>query len=55
MAAKKKEERPVTHICDICGKVIEGDHVFIRIKRATELHIHYGCMNQRGDKDVRQE
>lgn len=27
MAAKKKEERPVTHICDICGKVIERPRV----------------------------
>lgn len=45
MAVKKKDAPPQTHICYICGEVISGDHVYIRMKRRTELHIHYGCMN----------
>lgn len=45
MAVKKKDASPQTYICYICGKVISGDHVYIRTRRRTELRIHYECMN----------
>lgn len=32
------------YICPECGKQIGGDHVVIRTRRNTELHIHYGCI-----------
>lgn len=41
---KKKESKPVKHICYVCGQEIEGDHVYIKTRRKTELHIHFGCM-----------
>lgn len=50
MAAKKKDV-PQAHICYICGEVISGDHVYIRTKRRTELHIHYDCMNTGRGRD----
>lgn len=45
MAVKKKDAPPQEYICSTCGGVISGDHIYIRTKRQTELHIHYGCMN----------
>lgn len=50
MAAKKKDV-PQAHICYICGEVISGDHVYIRTKRRTELHIHYDCMKTGRGRD----
>ena len=44
-AVKKKEEKPVTHLCYVCGKEISGDHIYIQTKRKTNLHIHFECMN----------
>ena len=44
MPAKKKEDKPQTYLCYICGKEICGEHVYIKTKRRTELHIHFGCM-----------
>ena len=47
MPAKKKAGGPPpveTHICYICGKEIHGDHVYIKTKRRTELHIHFECV-----------
>ena len=37
-------------ICDVCGKLISGDHVEIKTRRETELHIHYECV-RRGEND----
>ena len=37
-------------ICDVCGKLISGDHVEIKTRRGTELHIHYECV-RRGEND----
>lgn len=51
MEAKKKTDAPQEYICYICGKVISGDHVYIRTKRRTELRIHYGCMDVRRKKE----
>lgn len=39
----------VMPICYICNKEISGDHVYIKTKRRTELHIHFECM--KGDQD----
>lgn len=36
--------------CDVCGKLISGDHVEIKTRRGTELHIHYECV-RRGEND----
>ena len=30
------------YLCSECGKPIEGDHVYIKTKRGTELH-HLPC------------
>lgn len=51
--AVKKKAPPETYVCTVCGKVISGDHVYIRTKRRTELHIHYGCMNGRKQNEDR--
>ncbi len=51
MGTKKKKDAPSEHICYICGEVISGGHIYIRTKRRSELHIHYGCMNVRRDQD----
>ena len=48
---KKKNEKQVTFICSECGKPVEGDHVVIRTRRHTELHIHYGCMRIGGKRN----
>lgn len=32
------------YLCSECGKPIEGEHVYIKTRRHTEIHIHYGCM-----------
>lgn len=41
---KKKDAPPQEYVCYICGEVISGDHVYIKTKRRTELHIHCDCM-----------
>lgn len=43
------------YICSECGKPIEGDHVYIKTKRGTELHIHNECIprGERREKDGR--
>lgn len=45
MTVKKKDAPPQEHVCYICGKVISGDHVYIRTRRRTELRIHNECMS----------
>lgn len=50
-----KNMKPQTDkICDICGKLISGDHVEIKTRRGTELHIHYECV-RRGENDGKME
>ena len=45
MPAKSKTvPQQKTHLCYICGKEIHGDHVQIKTKRRTELHIHFECV-----------
>lgn len=54
---KKKDDRPQTYLCYICGKEISGDHVFIRTRRRTDLHIHLVvCRRERkGERHGRKE
>lgn len=40
---KKPKNEPV-YICSVCGREITGDHAYIKTRRRTEQHIHYGCM-----------
>lgn len=44
MAKEKKQPEPKTYLCSECGKEISGDHVHIKTRRRTELHIHFECM-----------
>lgn len=47
MANKKKTNVPPTkqeHTCYMCGKEISGDHVYIKTRRQTKLHIHKECV-----------
>lgn len=45
MATKKKNVLPEkTCLCHICGKVISGDHVYIRTRRKSDIHIHFDCI-----------
>lgn len=48
MPAKKKDSVPVkqSHICYICGQIISGDHVYIKTRRGSELHIHHECVKK---------
>lgn len=57
MGRTKPEKKPDNqeYICSECGNVIEGDHVFIRTRRRTGLHIHYGCMLVRKEKRIHEE
>lgn len=41
---ERKTEKPKVYICSQCGREISGDHVYIKTRRRTELHIHFGCM-----------
>nr|DAL93898.1 MAG TPA: Vacuolar sorting protein 39 domain 2 [Caudoviricetes sp.] len=41
---KPSESEQKTYLCYICGKEIHGDHVYIKTKRRTELHIHFECV-----------
>lgn len=41
---ERKTEKPKVYICSQCGQEISGDHVYIKTRRRTELHIHFGCM-----------
>lgn len=43
-AKEKKQPEPKVYICSECGREISGDHVYIRTRRWTDLHIHFGCM-----------
>ncbi|KJJ77637.1 hypothetical protein [Clostridium sp. FS41] len=38
---EKKQPEPRTYICSECGREISGDHVYIKTRRRTELHIHF--------------
>lgn len=44
---KGKGWKDVSCLCSECGKEIQGDHVVIKTRRGTELHIHYGCMTRK--------
>lgn len=44
MVAKEKNSLNPRYICSECGREISGDHVYIKTRRRTELHIHFGCM-----------
>ncbi|MCI5996121.1 MAG: hypothetical protein MRZ45_09310 [Blautia sp.] len=50
MAAKteRKKKETAAHICSMCGKEIHGEHVYIRTRRRTDMHIHPECMNTGG-------
>jgi hypothetical protein len=55
MPVKKKAGGPPpveTNICSFCGKEIHGDHVYIKTKRRTELHIHFECVPGRVNNKV---
>lgn len=57
MPVKKKDSSPAeqSHICYVCGKIISGDHVYIKTKRGSELHIHNECAkgeNHGGGKQI---
>lgn len=47
---KKQPESPV-YICSQCGQEISEDHVYIKTRRQTELHIHFGCMPGRRSRN----
>lgn len=41
---KKKQPEPKVYTCSQCGREISGDHVYIRTRRRTDLHIHFECV-----------
>ena len=48
----KKQPEPKVYVCSECGREINGDHVYIRTRRQTELHIHFECVpGKRGRKN----
>lgn len=54
--SKAKEEKttakPKVYICSECGREISGDHVYIKTRRRTELHIHFRCMSGKRNSNV---
>ncbi len=53
MDKKNNEKGTAIHTCYVCEKPIEGDCVYIRTRRRTELYIHFGCMPGRNLNDGR--
>lgn len=51
--SKKKSDVPAeeNYVCFTCGKLISGDHVYIKTKRNSELHIHYECIPWKEQKN----
>lgn len=47
----KQQPRARIYICGVCGREVSGNHVYIKTRRGTELHIHFGCMSGRGEID----
>lgn len=47
----RQPKSELVYICSVCGKDIARDHVYIKTRRRTEQHIHYGCMPCRKGKD----
>lgn len=43
---RQKEKKPETHICYLCGKLIEPEekYVYIRTRRRTEMYIRRVCI-----------
>ena len=46
----QKQEHKRLFLCRECGKPIEGDHVYIKTRRGSELHIHYQCISKGSEK-----
>ncbi len=44
---RQKEEKPETHICYLCGKLIEPEekYEYVRTRRRTEMWIHRSCIH----------
>ena len=51
----KKMKPLIDKTCDGCGKLISGDHVEIKTRRGTELHIHYECVRREENDGKRNE
>ena len=51
-AKEKKQPKAPVYICSQCGQEISGDHVYIKTRRRTELHIHFGCMPGERNRNV---
>lgn len=49
---ERKTEKPKVYICSECGREISGDHVYIKTRRRTELHIHFGYMPGERNRNV---
>lgn len=47
----QKQIRAKLFRCSECGKPTEGDHVYIKTKRGSELHIHYKCISKAPKND----
>lgn len=52
---RQKEKKPETHICYLCGKLIEPEekYEYVRTRRRTEMWIHRSCIHT--GKSDRQE
>lgn len=44
---RQKEKKPETHICYLCGKLIEPEekYVYNRTRRGTKMYIHRACIH----------
>ena len=44
---RQKEKKPETHICYLCGKLIEPEekYEYVRTRRRTEMWIHRSCIH----------
>lgn len=44
---RQKEKKPETHICYLCGKLIEPEekYVYNRTRRGMEMYIHRACIH----------
>ena len=41
---RQKEKKPETHICYLCGKLIEPEEKYVYIRTRTEMYIHRACI-----------
>jgi ribosome-binding protein aMBF1 (putative translation factor) len=46
MKALEVKKETKIYFCLLCGKEVSGDHIVIKTRRKSEIHIDNHCMNE---------